>query len=219
MNMKGFLIASGLAVFCLFAYTQVPHSFNYQAVARYVSGDIIQNQDISVRIGILQGITNDTLVYSETHSTATNQYGLFNLEVGKGIPEIGSFSSLDWSSGPYFIQIEMDEAGGTNYLLFDTAQIVSVPYALFSGSTGDTTRWQKSDTNLYYNRGNIGIGTTQPGEKMHIMGNIKVSGSLQLGTTAGIAIGDSCTSAQTGMIIFNGTNFCTCDGTTWKQVD
>ena len=67
--------------------------------------------------------------------------------------------------------------------------------------------------------GNVGIGNTAPEEKLHVTGNIKATGYLQLGTTAGISINDPCTSAEAGRIIFNGTNFCACDGTTWKQAD
>ena len=67
--------------------------------------------------------------------------------------------------------------------------------------------------------GKIGIGTDSPSEKLEVEGNIKASGSLQLGTTSGINIGDSCTSAEAGTIIFNGTHFCACDGAKWNQVD
>jgi len=208
------LLTIGTALFA-----QAPGAFKYQAVARTGSGGLITDQNIGIRIGILKGNQSNTMVYSETHSPETNQYGLFSLMIGNGILESGSFGSIDWSEGPYFIKIEVDENGGTDWQVMDTTQLVSVPYAMYSGSTGDTSRWRKSNDTLYYNKGYIGIGTASPDEALDVTGNIKVSGTLQLGTTAGIAINDTCTAAEAGMIIFNGTHFCACDGTSWKKVD
>ena len=219
MKKRRLFITTVLSIICSMLFAQVPQSFNYQAVARHSDGDLIADQNISVRIGILQGSLSDTSVYTETHSPTTNQYGIFGLEIGSGIPVTGIFLSIDWASGPYYLQIEVDETGGTDWLPMDTVQLFSVPFALYSESTGDTSRWLKNSDTLYYNNGWVGIGTTSPGEKLDVTGNIKASGYLQLGTTAGISINDTCTSAEAGRIIFNGTNFCACDGTTWKQAD
>jgi uncharacterized protein (TIGR02145 family) len=52
---------------------------------------------------------------------------------------------MDWANGPYFIKTETDATGGSNYSITGTSQLLSVPYAFFSGngivgvsSTGDT---------------------------------------------------------------------------------
>jgi len=83
------------------------------------------------------------------------------------------------------------------------------------------SKWDGSTliTSSIYDDGNVGIGNDLPEEKLHVTGNVKVSGSLQLGTTFGIGIDDPCTPAEAGKIIFNGSNFCACDGTVWKRVD
>ncbi|MCK5840456.1 MAG: hypothetical protein KAG99_11445 [Bacteroidales bacterium] len=219
MTQRKLLITAVLSIVCTILFAQVPQSFNYQAVARYSDGGLIMDQNIGVRIGILQGSPVDTSLYIETHSPTTNQYGLFSLVIGFGAPVNGTFASIDWAAGPYYLQIEVDETGGTNFQVMDTCQLLSVPFALYSGSTGDTSRWVKNNDTLYYNNGFVGIGTSSPGAKLDVAGNIKASGYLQLGTSAGISINDTCTAAEAGTIIFNGTNFCACDGTTWKQVD
>ena len=44
----------------------------------------------------------------------------------------GVFAQIDWSKGPYFIKIETDPNGGTDYTIVGTSEMLSVPYALFA---------------------------------------------------------------------------------------
>ncbi len=104
----------------LFLFTtlsaQTPQAFKYQAIARDNLGNIIVNQDVSIRISILQGSAIGTPVYIEIHTAHTNQFGLLNIEVGNGTG-IGDFSSIDWGNNSYFIKTEMDPSGGNSYSL------------------------------------------------------------------------------------------------------
>lgn len=50
------------------------------------------------------------------------------------------FSAIQWGEGPYFIQIQMDETGGTAYEPMGTTQLLSVPYAMAAKTS------QKADT-------------------------------------------------------------------------
>jgi hypothetical protein len=128
------------------ATAQVPEAFKYQAIARDLSGNIIANQNISLRINILQGSSTGTSVYCETHSVISNGFGLMNLEIGNGTYVSGSFSGITWGTSTFYVKIEMDETGGTNYQAMGTSQLLSVPYALyaktsttgFQGPTGAT---------------------------------------------------------------------------------
>jgi hypothetical protein len=65
----------------------------------------------------------------------------------------GDLSAMDWSDGPYFIKRETDPSGGTNYTISGTSQLLSVPYALHSGSAGilagEITESQISDLASY----------------------------------------------------------------------
>jgi hypothetical protein len=71
-------------------------------------------------------------VYSETQSVTTNNNGLATLEIGNGSVLEGTFVSIDWSQGPYFIKTETDPTGGTNYSITGTSELMSVPYSLFA---------------------------------------------------------------------------------------
>ncbi|MCB2222412.1 MAG: hypothetical protein KQI35_18655 [Bacteroidetes bacterium] len=155
-----------LAVFTAFSIiAQTPQAFKYQTVLRNNTGEILANQNVSFQISILQGSTTGTTVYVEMHQTSTNDFGLASLEIGNGIVVSGIFSEIDWGVDIYFLQIELDETGGTNYQLMGTSQLLSVPYAFHSNTTSDTTRWRKQENgDLFYNTGNIGIGTENPDE-------------------------------------------------------
>ena len=83
--MKKITLTLLVLVLIIICHTQSPKSFKYQAVARNLAGDILAEQDISFRISILEGSAGGTAIYTETHGTTTNQFGLANLEIGSGI--------------------------------------------------------------------------------------------------------------------------------------
>ncbi len=118
-------------------YAQAPQSFKYQAIARDGSGQILDNQNISFQISILQGSTTGTSIYTETFTTTTNQFGLVNLNIGTGISN-DDFTAINWSSNTFFVQIMMDQAGQSNYQLMGTSQMLSVPYALHAKTAENT---------------------------------------------------------------------------------
>lgn len=139
MKNLNFLIIAFIALLLGVAVSaQSPQSFRYQAVARDNSGNILANQNVSFRISILSGSVSGTITYRETHTgLSTNAFGLAELEIGKGSPVNGTFSSIIWGSSSYFIQVEMDPAGGTSYQELSTSQFLSVPYALYSEQAGN----------------------------------------------------------------------------------
>jgi hypothetical protein len=121
--------------FCLMTavvLAQSPLAFKYQAVARTNNGNLIQNQLVAFRITLLQGGPSGTLVYQERHTTYTNNYGLANLDIGKGTVLAGSFGLIDWSAGSMFIKVEFDPLGGTVYQNMGTSELLSVPYSKYS---------------------------------------------------------------------------------------
>jgi uncharacterized protein (TIGR02145 family) len=115
---------------------QVPQAIKYQAVTRDTAGNILVSHAISMRISILGDSTGGDVLYSETHSLTTNAYGLATLDIGLGLVVSGSFSAIDWSHGGYFVRVEADASGGSDFSLLGISQLLSVPYALYAGSAG-----------------------------------------------------------------------------------
>lgn len=118
-------------------FAQAPEKMSYQAVVRNGSGVLVASSNVGIRIQILQGSQFGAAVYVETHTATTNANGLASLEIGGGTPVTGSFVTIDWSAGPYFIKTETDPTGGTSYAITGTSQLLSVPYALYAKSAGN----------------------------------------------------------------------------------
>jgi uncharacterized protein (TIGR02145 family) len=103
---------------------------SYQAVVRDGSNNLVSSTSVGMQISILQGSASGTAVYVETQTPTSNANGLVSLEIGSGTVVSGTFASIDWANGPYFIKTETDPTGGTNYTITGTSQLLSVPYAL-----------------------------------------------------------------------------------------
>jgi hypothetical protein len=114
-----------------------PQSFSFKATITGASGQTVINKMINLRITILQDDVNGTPVYSEFFTPTTNHYSQVDLEIGRGNVLSGIFSSIDWSTHKYFLKIEVDIKGGTNYQLLSVTQLLSVPYALYAAKAGN----------------------------------------------------------------------------------
>lgn len=143
--MKGLISLLLLYLVGFSCFAQVPQKMNYQAVARNAQGDIMANQNIRVRLSIRENSESGAIVYQEVHQPATNQFGLFTLQIGTGTQTLNTFSGINWGGGDKYLQVEFDEQGGTNYQNLGSAQLLSVPFALYAlkaeqglGSTGPT---------------------------------------------------------------------------------
>lgn len=119
---------------CLSAQSP-PQGISWQTIVRNLDGSLIQNQLVGVRIDLHQGSPTGTVVYSEAHADTSDEFGLINLVIGSGTSLTGQFNSIDWSNGPFFTEILSDPTGGTNYLSMGWQQMLSVPYAMYSGQS------------------------------------------------------------------------------------
>ena len=121
-------------------FSQAPQGFNYQAVLRDAQGQVVKDQLVSLRLSILQGSETGTTVYSETHQVTSNAFGLVTVVVGEGNVVTGEFDAVDWEAGPYYLKVEVDLTGGSNYVTLGVSALQSVPYALQAGTVGSLTR-------------------------------------------------------------------------------
>ncbi len=166
--MKNILTFIALAVFSIstFSAQSVPQLINYQAVAHNSAGSPLANQSVSATVIIRSGGATGPIVYQETHSVTTNQFGLFYYQIGSGTIVSGTFSAINWGAQPHFLNtvVNGDDLG--------TVQLISVPYALASQSTRGIN--------------NIPVSTTTPSNGNVLVFN-GVSGQWESQAPSGVA--------------------------------
>ena len=174
-------------------FAQAPEKTKYQAVVRDEGGELVRNQSIDIQVSILENSAAGTAIYIETHVETTNGKGALNLGLGTGTSITGNFSSIDWGNGLYYLKTEI--TGNNNYtMVVGNRESASVPYALHAQSNAseigltaidnlnantvqealaelkDQNKWTISGSDVYFNEGNVGIGTNSPGAKLEIAG-------------------------------------------------
>jgi uncharacterized protein (TIGR02145 family) len=137
------------------SWAQAPQSFSYQAVIRGINNSLISNKPVGMKISLLQGSENGNGVYVETHQPMSNENGLVSIAIGNGKVEKGTFLTIDWSKGPFFVKTETDPSGGSNYVLTTTNQLLSVPYSL--SSNNGISRVSETGDSLILSNGNFVI--------------------------------------------------------------
>lgn len=136
--MKKILLTVGMMLGLHLVSAQAPEKMSYQAVMRNASGQLLASQNVGVKVSILQGSASGTVVYSERLTGVTNANGLISLEIGTGTVLSGTYATINWPSGNYYLKTETDPTGGTSYSITGTSQLLSVPYAMYAKSSGSS---------------------------------------------------------------------------------
>jgi uncharacterized protein (TIGR02145 family) len=127
--MKTIFATTFLMFITPFLWAQAPQGIPYQAVMRNADGTVMESSAVSLTFMIHDGSATGTVVYQESHSLNSNAQGLVSCVVGNGVVSQGNFANVNWVGGAKFLQVMM---GSTD---LGTQQMLSVPYALHSGTT------------------------------------------------------------------------------------
>ena len=119
---------------------QAPEKFTYQAVVRNTDNQLVTNTQVGVQVLIMKDHPQggDHVAYGEWHGTFTNANGLITLNIGEGNPFYGNFNQINWKSGVFFIDVGIDLNGGSDYTIWSTQQLLSVPFALYANEAGNS---------------------------------------------------------------------------------
>lgn len=143
--MKKIITVCAVLLMTASVFAQAPEKMSYQAVVRDGSNALVSSTAVGMQISILQGSASGTAVYVETQTPTSNANGLVSLEIGAGTVVSGTFNTIDWANGPYFIKTETDPTGGTSYTITSTSQLLSVPYALHAKTAESVTGGSSND--------------------------------------------------------------------------
>ena len=170
-------------------FAQTPQKMSYQAVIRKTNGDLLQSSNVGMRVSILRGSTTGAVVYQEVYNPnpQTNVNGLVSIEIGSGAILSGKIDTINWASNSYFIKIETDPAGGSNYTITSTSQLLSVPFAFFAAKSGNSFSGSYNDL---VNKPNFStVATSGSYTDLKNKPTLSVTGdSLKLGTGNSVAI-------------------------------
>lgn len=186
-------------------FAQAPKKMSYQGAVRDVNGAVLMNKDVTLKLHIISEQDIDNPVYTEVQTATTNTFGLINLKIGEGQAFSGSMDNVSWGDADHFIAVELDAENNGHFVQMGVSQLLSVPYAFyaekagtaknvendsesraidFGGTTGQTIRHNGSDWEasslIYSGTNNVGIGTTSPGSKLDVNGNVNLSSGSEI---------------------------------------
>jgi hypothetical protein len=128
-----FIFTAFLSFTFYLLFSQVPQGFNYQAIVRNTSGDILQNKNVKVKVAIHTTPTGGAPLWDEEHALTTSQFGLVTFVVGTGSNISGTltdFSKIPWAAQTLYLRTYVQYPVGGSYTEMGTTQIWSVPYSL-----------------------------------------------------------------------------------------
>jgi len=118
-----------LCLSILSGFAQLPGNISYQAVIRDANNTLVTNQNIRVRLSILNAPTSTTPLWQEVQTPNTNDNGLISLQLGQ---YVAFPANLFRDNGTLFLKTEIDPSGGTVYSISGTSQLLSTPYAMYA---------------------------------------------------------------------------------------
>lgn len=124
----------------------IPAGMKYQAVARNISGDVIANRVITLKIELRSNPSKSTKTYYiEEHVVITSNLGLFDLVVGAGNKLDGNFNEIPWSTENIWLAVSMKD--NTGFTAVSESRLLAVPYAFHAGTASKIAGGIVTETN------------------------------------------------------------------------
>ncbi len=113
---------------------QGPQGFNYQAVLRDNSQQILGSQAVELRV-TLTSSNGLTTYYQEVHNVTTTAQGLISVVIGNGSDPTGTLENVPWGTDQITMKTEVKIGTGTTFTDLGSQPLQAVPYALYANNT------------------------------------------------------------------------------------
>lgn len=162
--MKKFLLAI-VTILSFNSFGQAPKEINYQGLLRNNTGSPMASKPVKIKFEIFPSLSSSSSSFIEIQSVTTNSLGLFSTQIGKV-----NTLSLNWSTGSWFLEVSVDTTNsGSSFSSLGRQKMVSVPYALYAETAGNTTTYSPS-SNISISGTNV-IDLTSTGVTAGIYGS------------------------------------------------
>ncbi|MCF6279803.1 MAG: FG-GAP repeat protein, partial [Flavobacteriaceae bacterium] len=156
---------------------------NYKALIKDASGNVLVNTSIRIQFSIQYETQGFIVEYAENHVVDTDINGIVIVNIGDGTQtsEDDSFLELRWDTIDYYLNVQVDITGGTNYVDLGTTQFMAVPYAKHAETAANyiDNPWRTSGTDRAYTTlHKVGVKEPNPEEVLDVNGRIKVADDL-----------------------------------------
>ncbi len=139
----------------------VAQPFTYQGFLQQNGQPV--NGTTSLTFRLYDALTGGNQLGSAITQNVNVQNGLFTVVLDFGAV---------WTGGDRYLEMQV---GSTT--LAPRVKITPAPYASFAQRP-----WQTAGSNIFYNDGNVGIGTSSPTQRLHVEGNGYFRGYVGIGT-------------------------------------
>ncbi|MCK4225198.1 MAG: hypothetical protein KAX39_08450, partial [candidate division Zixibacteria bacterium] len=226
--MKAKVFFAGLLFAVIFfyslSYSQVPQMINYQGKLTTPQGALIDTT-VSMVFSIYADSEGTILLWEEEQTSMVVEKGIFDVLLGA----LNPLDDTVFEGGVRYLGVKV----GDDPEMIPLKEMVSVAYA-FRSEWADSTEfcyiesiyvhfiesdgdWDFSGDNIYRLIGNVGIGTDNPQEKLHVVGNAIMEGAegkgnvwytlkSNLGGNAGINLTSAGAGVNNWQIWRNGTS-------------
>jgi hypothetical protein len=148
-----------------------------------------------------------------TANSGGSQVGATLTRIGVSVSNGVFTTELDfgdvWDGNDRFLQIAVRPAGSGSYTtLSPRVKVNPTPYAVYAGSSGSSRRpWQTAGSNVFYNDGNVGVGTSSPFAPLSLgASNANTKLAIWQGGTASDVMGLGVGPAQFRLHLHNPSN-------------
>jgi len=162
-----FMLVLSLALLSTMASAEVPGLIGYQGTLADAYG-VALDTTVAMTFSIYTDSLGGTQVWTETQSAVEVGNGLFNVLLGR----VNAIEDTVFNGPNRWLGVQV----GGDAELAPRQRMASVAYAMRAGGGSSDTYWSASGSDIYYSAGDVGIGTSTPGQPLDVLGDVLVGG-------------------------------------------